>query len=38
VKANNFEKLQMALKNIENEGKKSKKVQIIIDVDPYMLL
>ena len=38
VKANNFEKLQMALKKIENEGKKSKKVQIIIDVDPYMLL
>jgi primosomal protein N' (replication factor Y) (superfamily II helicase) len=38
VKSNDLEKLQMALKNIENERKKSKKVQIIIDVDPYMLL
>jgi primosomal protein N' (replication factor Y) len=38
VKSNNLEKLRMALKSIENEGKKSKKVQTIIDVDPYMLL
>lgn len=38
AKSNDLEKLQMVLKYIENERKRSRKVQIIIDVDPYMLL
>ncbi|MFQ5965511.1 MAG: primosomal protein N' [Candidatus Scalinduaceae bacterium] len=38
VKANNIENLRMVLKDIVNEKTRSKKVQIIIDVDPYMLL
>ncbi len=38
VKANNIENLQMVLKNIEDEYRQAKKVQIVIDVDPYMML
>jgi len=38
VKADNSENLSMILKNIESENRHSKKVQIMIDVDPYMLL
>jgi primosomal protein N' (replication factor Y) len=38
VKADNSENLSMILKNIENENRYSKKVQIMIDVDPYALL
>ncbi len=38
VKAENSENLSTILKNIENENRHSKKVQIMIDVDPYALL
>ncbi|MGR3293671.1 MAG: hypothetical protein ACUZ9M_06625 [Candidatus Scalindua sp.] len=38
VKAENSENLSMILKNIENENRYSKKVQMMIDVDPYSLL
>ncbi len=38
VKADNIEKVRMVLKNIVNENRQSKKVQIIIDVDPQMLM
>ena len=38
VRANSSEKIHTILKSIESESRKSKKVQIIIDVDPYMLL
>jgi primosomal protein N' (replication factor Y) len=38
AKADNSEKLRAILKSIENENRHSKRVQIMIDVDPYMLL
>jgi primosomal protein N' (replication factor Y) len=38
VKADNSENLSTILKNIESENRNSKKVQIMIDVDPYALL
>lgn len=38
AKADNSEKLCAILKSIENENRHSKRVQIMIDVDPYMLL
>ena len=38
VKADNSENLSTILKNIESENRHSKKVQMMIDVDPYALL
>jgi len=38
VKADSFKNLSTILKSIENENRNSKKVQMMIDVDPYMLL
>ena len=38
VRANILEDLQTVLKDFESGSKKSKKVRIIIDVDPFMLL
>ena len=38
VKADSFKNLHTILKSIENENRNSKKVQMMIDVDPYMLL
>ncbi|WP_096894518.1 replication restart helicase PriA [Candidatus Scalindua japonica] len=38
VKADSFNNLHTILKSIENEKRNSKKVQMMIDVDPYMLI
>ncbi len=38
VKADSFKNLRTILKSIENENRNSKKVQMMIDVDPYQLL
>ncbi len=38
VKADSFKNLHTILTSIENENRNSKKVQMMIDVDPYMLL
>ncbi len=38
VKADSFKNLSTILKSIENKNRNSKKVQMMIDVDPYMLL
>ncbi len=38
VKADSFNNLHTILKSIESENRNSKKVQMMIDVDPYMLL
>ncbi|MBO37005.1 MAG: primosomal protein N', partial [Anaerolineaceae bacterium] len=38
VKADSFKNLYTILTSIENENRNSKRVQMMIDVDPYMLL